>query len=329
MTENQLRQKVCSIINGWIGATKGSAKHLEILDIYNNHKPLAGGYKVKATDAYCATTVSAAYIKAGIADYTGTECGVERYTNVAKERGIWVENDAHTPKIGDAIVYDWDDTGMGDDTGYSDHIGIVTKVSGTALVITEGNMSGGKVGTRAMQVNGKYIRGYICPDYAAIARTLGDDADPDDEAAGTPGVYSYTVQPGDTLGKIASEHNTTVDALAEINGIKNVNLIQPGQKIWLTDVAAATAKLAGLGVIDSPDYWNDAANSGVLEYLGALLVKAAGKLTKAGKRTGTVAEGVAAMVAAGIIDSPDYWLANQGKVANLGALLCALGGAAK
>ena len=27
MTENQLRQKVVDIINAWIGATKGSAKH--------------------------------------------------------------------------------------------------------------------------------------------------------------------------------------------------------------------------------------------------------------------------------------------------------------
>ena len=331
MTENQLRQKVCNIINGWIGATKGSAKHAEILNIYNNHKPLAGGYKVKTTDAYCATTVSAAYIAAGIADYTGTECGVERYTQVAKDRGIWVENDAYTPKIGDAIVYDWDDSGVGDDTGYSDHIGIVTQVSGAALVVTEGNMSGGKVGTRAMQVNGKYIRGYICPDYAAIARALGDDTGAADvSAAGTTGgVYSYTVQPGDTLGKIAREHGTTVDALAEINGIKNVNLIQPGQKLWLSGTAAATAKLTALGVIDSPDYWNDAAASGALEYLGTLLEKAAAKLTKAAKRTGTVAEGVAALVAAGIIDSPDYWLANQDKVANLGALLCALGGAAR
>ena len=45
MTENQLRQKVADIINAWVGATKGSAKHLEILEIYNGHKPLARGYR--------------------------------------------------------------------------------------------------------------------------------------------------------------------------------------------------------------------------------------------------------------------------------------------
>ncbi len=175
MTENQLRQKVASIINAWVGAVKGSAKHLEILEIYNGHKPLARGYKMQVKDAYCAATVSAAYIKAGIVEYTGTECGVEKFTVVAKGKGIWVENDAHTPKIGDACVYDWDDTGKGDNTGSGDHIGIVTQVNKAAgtFVVTEGNMSGGKVGKRTMAINGKYIRGFICPDFAAIAKKLG------------------------------------------------------------------------------------------------------------------------------------------------------------
>jgi len=116
--------------------------------------------------------------------------------------------------------------------------------------------------------------------------------------------------------------------LAEINGIRNVNLISVGQVIHLTEVAAATAKLAKLGVINSPDYWNGVAASGVVEYLGALLVSAAGKLTKAGARANTVQEAVEAMVSAEIINTPEYWLANQDKAASLGLLLRALGGAA-
>ena len=330
MTENQLRRKVADIINGWVGATRGSAKHLEILEIYNTHKPLARGYKVQVKDAHCATTTSAAYIKAGIAEYTGTECGVEKYTEVAKKLGIWVENDAHTPKIGDAVVYDWDDNGVGDCTGYGDHVGIVTTINGTAMVITEGNMSGGKVGTRALQVNAKYIRGYICPDFAEIARKMGDTGAAEDPApAPAPSVFSHTVARGDTLGKIARKYGTTVAKLAEINGIRNVNLIHVGQVIHLSEVAAATAKLAKLGVINSPDYWNGVAASGVVEYLGTLLVKAADSLNKAGTRAATVQEGVDALAAAGIINTPAYWLANQDKAASLGLLLRALGGAAR
>ena len=79
MTGNELRQQVCNIINGWIGATKGSAKHLEILSTYNGHAPLARGYKMQVNDAYCATTVSAAYIKAGIAAWFGFRLSLRSY----------------------------------------------------------------------------------------------------------------------------------------------------------------------------------------------------------------------------------------------------------
>ena len=329
MTENQLRQKVAGIINAWVGATKGSAKHLEILEIYNTHRPLARGYTVKKTDAYCATTVSAAYIKAGIAEYTGTECGVEKYTLVAKKLGIWVENDAHTPKIGDACVYDWDDNGVGDCTGAGDHIGIVTASGGGKFTVTEGNMSGGKVGKRTMAVNGKYIRGFICPDFAAIAKKISAAEAPAAPQATPQAVTSHTVVAGDTLGKIAKKYGATVEALAEINGIEKPNLIHVGQVIYLTAAAAATAKLARLGVINSPDYWAQAAASGKVKYLDILLTKAAEKITKAGTRTATPEEGVAALVAAGVINTPYYWLANYGTFPSLGALLCALGGAVK
>lgn len=333
MTENQLRQKVVDTINAWIGATKGSAKHLDLLEVYNNYRPLARGYKVQVNDAYCATTVSAAYIRAGIAEYTGTECGVEKYTLVAKKLGIWVENDAHKPKIGDACVYDWQDNGVGDCTGAGDHIGIVSKVSAGSFVVTEGNMSGGKVGTRTMAINGRYIRGFICPDFAAIAKKLGgtdsSTATPTTGASSAAKGTAHTVAEGDTLGKIAAKYGTTVDALAAINGIQNKNLIRVGQVIYLTEAAAAVAKLARLGVINSPDYWHTAAASGKVKYLDLLLVKAAEKITKAGTRTTTVEAGVAALVAAGVVNTPDYWLANYRTFPSLDALLCALGGAVK
>lgn len=188
MTEAELRQKVADIINGWIGAQRGDATHARILSIYNNHRPLARGYTVQVNDAYCATGASACYIEAGIADYTGTECGVERWVEEAKKRGIWVENDAHRPSVGDAVVYDWDDNGVGDCTGYSDHVGIVVAVSGDAITVTECNINNGKVGQRPLMVNARYIRGYICPPFAQIAAQsvppdvpIQDDLEPTNE----------------------------------------------------------------------------------------------------------------------------------------------------
>ena len=173
MTEKELRKKVADIMQEWEGAARGDARHTEILSIYNGYKPLARGYTVQKNDAFCATTASAAYIKAGIAAYTGTECGVGQWVEIARKKGIWVEDDAHVPGVGDAICYDWDDTGTGENLGYPDHVGIVVSVSENSFVVIEGNINGGKVGRRNMQVNGRYIRGFICPDFKAIAAAHG------------------------------------------------------------------------------------------------------------------------------------------------------------
>ncbi|EUJ17284.1 LysM peptidoglycan-binding domain-containing protein [Listeria aquatica] len=42
---------------------------------------------------------------------------------------------------------------------------------------------------------------------------------------------SVSVAKGDTLSKIANEHNTTVANLAQLNGIANINLIYVGQSL--------------------------------------------------------------------------------------------------
>ncbi len=46
-----------------------------------------------------------------------------------------------------------------------------------------------------------------------------------------PLTQRYVIQPGDTLGKIAKAHHISDDLLAEINGIRNKNLIRAGQTI--------------------------------------------------------------------------------------------------
>lgn len=173
MTETELRERVCAIMAGWVGGGRGSAQHREILNIYNSQSSLPRGYKMRESDDWCAATVSAAFLKAGIAAYTGTECSCGAFITIAKARGIWIEDDAHRPDVGDALIYDWKDTGVGDDTTGHNHIGIVTEIAGNRFTVTEGNMGNPcKVGRRTMDVNGKYIRGFICPDYRAIAAAM-------------------------------------------------------------------------------------------------------------------------------------------------------------
>lgn len=50
-------------------------------------------------------------------------------------------------------------------------------------------------------------------------------------SGGGGGPTSYTVKAGDTLGHIAYANHTTVSAIAAASGIKNVNLIHPGQVV--------------------------------------------------------------------------------------------------
>lgn len=140
----------------------------------------------------------------------------------------------------------------------------------------------------------------------------------------------YTVKRGDTLGAIARAAGSTVAILSELNGIKNPNLIYVGQVLMLEKSAGAAAeKLATLGIIHAMTYWSRTAEE--VAWLPELLLGAARKATKAAPRTATAEEGITAMVAAGVINTPSYWreLLKQKKVASLDDLLCALGGAVK
>lgn len=47
--------------------------------------------------------------------------------------------------------------------------------------------------------------------------------------------HNYTVKSGDTLSGIASRYGMTVNALVMLNGIKNANLIYPGQALRVAD----------------------------------------------------------------------------------------------
>ena len=94
-----------------------------------------------------------------------------------------------------------------------------------------------------------------------------------------------------------------------------------------SETDAAIDKLAELGVINSPDYWKNAVAGGKVAYLDILFTQAAAKITKAGPRTADVKSGVDALVKAGVINTPEYWLQNYGKLQSLDLLLCALGGA--
>lgn len=148
----------------WIGKKESNNSHREIIDTYNSHKPRARGYKVKYTDAWCSTFVSAVAIKLGYTDIIPTECGCERHIELFKKIGCWIEDENRKPNPGDIIFYDWNDSGVGDNKGHSDHVGIVEKVNNNTISVIEGNINNA-VGRRSIAINGKHIRGYGVPKY--------------------------------------------------------------------------------------------------------------------------------------------------------------------
>lgn len=156
--------KVVGQAKAWLGKNEKDGSHKEIIDVYNSHKPLARGYKVKYTDAWCATFVSAVAIQLGYTDIMPTECSCNKMIELYKKLGAWVENENRVPNPGDILFYDWEDDGKGDNTGRSDHVGIVERVVGDTITVIEGNYKN-SVKRRNIRVNGKNIRGYGVPKY--------------------------------------------------------------------------------------------------------------------------------------------------------------------
>lgn len=200
ITEETLRRQFISYAINFAGTKEGSESFAIILRMYNDHKPLARGYTVKAWDEWCATYVSAMAIGASKLsgyDYLSimpTECGCNEMVKLyqAHNKSEWEEDDAYVPKIGDIIMYAWKDS----ETSFAttdcmlspNHVGIVTDITKNQIMVLEGN-KGEKVAFRTIKVNDRYIRGYCCPNYAALAKEINDKNEEEN-----PMVYTTTEQ---------------------------------------------------------------------------------------------------------------------------------------
>ena len=216
MTEATLRSKIANWPVQYIGITEGSSKHLKILSIFNNSK-LCTRYKMTKNDAWCATTVSAAFIDNGMAGAPGSgklfecvECGCGRMIELAQKQGIWVEKDNYVPKVGDVVMYDWGDDGKGDNVGYPEHVGIVISCNGTTFKVIEGNINN-SVGYRTMSVNGKYIRGFIAPKYSKFTDkdTVVTEKTTTDSKSNTTTTTNKTITTDSKSNTTTSSNKTT------------------------------------------------------------------------------------------------------------------------
>lgn len=165
MTEIEKRNKVCAQARAWLGRKEADGSHKEIIDLYNKNR-LPGTYAMSYADPWCAAFVSAVGMACGLRDVIMPHVNCDGMIASYRLAGCWVEDDAYTPTPGDVIFYDWQDSGVGDNTGGSDHVGIVVDVRGDQITVIEGNKSD-KVEYRTVTRNARYIRGYAVPNYAA------------------------------------------------------------------------------------------------------------------------------------------------------------------
>ena len=213
-TEKELRNKLVSTAAYYLGTKQNDAQHKAIIDIFNQVKP--DGWAMTYSAYWCAAFASACAIKAFGIDKAkkyfplSANCGT--IVSKAKKMGIWVENDAYTPKPGDWILYDWDDSGKGDNVGGPDHVGIVENVVWSKMEIIEGNYSKA-VKERTLNVNGFYIRGFVTPKYSAMAtsekrrsisslrrssRESGEQARPGRKSSRQPAIITTPFKRGST-----------------------------------------------------------------------------------------------------------------------------------
>lgn len=160
------RSKMVQLANSWVGKNESDGSYKEIIDIYNTLINPPRGIKMSYNWAWCACTWSALGIKLGYTSIIPVEISCGELINQAKAMGCWQENDDYVPSPADAILYDWNDNGVGDNTGWPDHVGIITYVNSDAgyMEVVEGNYSN-SVKKRTISLNGRYIRGFITPKY--------------------------------------------------------------------------------------------------------------------------------------------------------------------
>lgn len=231
------RDKVLKIMQSWVGCKQGDKIHKAIIDTFNSIKPLPDGWAMTYTAPWCATTVSAAFHKAGYDKIFPSSANCVTMIAKAKKMGIWIEKDDFIPRPGDLILYDWDDSGKGDNTGSPDHVGMVEKVSNTYITVIEGNK--GTTSTcarRVISINGRYIRGFIVPNYTTTRRRKFKKAL--EEIGADIIKYKFKYSTKGLKGTFASafKKDRRVDCATYVSwALQDAGILSDGKRIWLND----------------------------------------------------------------------------------------------
>lgn len=154
----------------------------------NAMKPYGATYG----DAWCAWFVSTIAKECGLTNIIPITGGAGCFPRegVPKGMGTWHEGHNSVPKAGDIIVFTWNGLGSyessGHDKYFSDHVGIVTKVSNGNVYTVEGNANGTNTNSTVCcksyplysgKINGYYRPKYIESEDEEMNFKKGDNSD--------------------------------------------------------------------------------------------------------------------------------------------------------
>lgn len=173
LTEKAIRQRVADTALSLLGIKEGTAEYLErIVGTYNSQGKLPRGHRLTATDPSCAATVTVIGIMLGISHIILPECSCSKMIELYRALGLWVEDDAHVPELGDIVMYAWS-AKSGENLLPPDHTDMVVKKEGKTLFILEGNYDD-QVKLRPIPIEYIKTRGFCKPDYAALVQPFED-----------------------------------------------------------------------------------------------------------------------------------------------------------
>ena len=224
-----------------IGVRQGSKLHKDIIDDFNRVKP--DGSPMTYNAPWCAAFASAMAIRAfgvqAAKEYFPLSYNCNTIISKAKKMGIWEESDSYNKlKPGDWILYDWDDSGRGDNKGSADHVGIVRYTTKDSIHVVEGNKGvTEQTGERIISINGRFIRGFVCPKYEVVT------------------IQGRAIEEAEKLAKRAVKDRMKYDGTATYNtynkalkGAKKINcatfisyvlqavkVLPYNRRIWLSD----------------------------------------------------------------------------------------------
>ena len=152
----------------YLGITEGGMEHNEIVKAYNTlagrPEGLPRGVKAVLEYDWCAITVAGIAHAMGLTEAYPMEMSCTKIIEIAKSMGIWIEDDGYIPVPGDWCIFAWKGEEGKENALAPNHIGAVYFSDGEIFLTVEGN-KGDTVGTRALPVGDKRIRGFVHPDF--------------------------------------------------------------------------------------------------------------------------------------------------------------------